>query len=330
MLWPFIVAFLGIILAITVDWATGRRAIGYLFGLDPTQTLTYGDNQGYSTLTWILGIIMTQGATFAASLQLRGDPFVPIFAYAGVSILMMIGVSLMLNAKSQPGSTQRAFDYGSIAFGRWVQIALILLATASVIASLFGAIPGQSRSRKPFAQSVIQSTVQPADNPRLAGQLFGITSPRPHLDQASLDRWRTWVGSATIPADRRLLYVESAPFDSDYLPFQILIDFDNTNVAFDDAFVMLVRNAPANTITPPIYRLLGNPPVPADIGASNAMQLPLPMKLDTTHLPVFNVPEPNAGDVLVLFALVKPSAKDKAIPERGNESSMFLKLKRVN
>jgi hypothetical protein len=54
------------------------------------------------------------------------------------------------------------------------------------------------------------------------------------------------------------------------------------------------------------------------------------MKLDTTHLPVFNVPEPNAGDVLVLFALVKPSAKDKAIPERGNESSMFLKLKRVN
>jgi hypothetical protein len=165
--------------------------------------------------------------------------------------------------------------------------------------------------------------------------LFGVTSTRKQLDQASLDRWKAWMGSAKLAPDQRFLYVQSEPFDADYLPIQVLIDFDNRDVVFEDAFVMHVQNSPPSTITPPVYRLLGNPGTPSDVGRSNSTQLPLPMNLPSAHLPVFNIPSPNSGDLIAMFVIVKsreitkPGEKEK-LPARGDERSMFLKLKRVN
>jgi hypothetical protein len=279
-------------------------------------------------MTWLLGIIITQAATFAASLQFEGAPFIPIIAYALVSLLMLIGVSFLLNARSSPGSSQREFNYGSIVFGRWVQATLIVLATISVVASLFGAVPGQRRGRIAFEQELLACSIQAANS-----QPGGITaypgSSRKQLDEVSLNRWKSWVGEMRLPADQRMLYVQTEPFDADYLPLQLLIDFDNTGVVFEDAFVLLVENSDANTMAPPIFRVLGKR-TSTDIGSSIARQLVLPMRFDQTHLPVFNVPAPNRGDCLVLFVLVKPSASAKVLPPSGDEAMMFLKLKRVN
>ncbi len=317
-------------MAILLDGYFGFRICGAIFGFDRSKSVEYGDKQSHSTLTWLLGIIMTQGVAFAASLQLRGEPFIPIAAYAAVSLLMMVGVSLLLNAKEAPTSNKRRFDHSSLIFGRWVQGALVVLAILSIVASLFGAIPGQRRDRKSYNNDLVQCDIFAADDPKSFGVSFGAGTPQSQLDELSLSRWKSWIGQATLPAGQRILYVQSHPFDSDYLSFQVLIDFDNTNIAFGDAFVALVQNSPPNSITPPVYRLVGLPAVPNDVGVANAKQLPLPMRTNATHLPVFSVPSPNKGDVILLFVIVKPSATEKSLPPRGDERSMFLKLRRVD
>jgi hypothetical protein len=166
MFWIVATAVLGATTLVVIDRCLQFPVLRFVFGIGkPKATTEYGDDQGYSTLVWLLGIILTSGATFAASLQFNRDPFIPILVYAAVSLAMLIGVGYVLSAKKNPTDTKREFTYGTILFGRWVQTTLIVLALASVTASFFGALPGQEKKesrmfRKPFLVPFSQLTIR--------------------------------------------------------------------------------------------------------------------------------------------------------------------------
>lgn len=301
----------------------------WLFGIPSAKgELRYGRAQAHSTFTWLLGIIIGQGVAFATSVQLQDQPFFPVIGYLFMSGLMLIGVALVLNSHDteDPGvRRQLTFDHGSIVFGRWVQVSLIVLASLFLVASYLNAIPGQKKKRVRYTSDTVPCFV---DVPGPEGFRTGFVSAsgdRAHYDAASLQRWKDWIADYKgVDGSQKIIYVETYPFDTDYQAFSSIISVERQGVEFVDAFALFVRGAPPNSLNPPYYKAL----TIQQWDRASIQEINLPMLKTGAHLPILNVRDANSGDVAMLFVLVK--AADGTTKLSDDPSWYNLKLRRVN
>src|SRR5262249_39119506 len=127
-----------------LTFRSARRSPLWLFALSGAYRPAYGEKDGAGTLTWLFGIIIGQGAVFAASVKQEGKPVVSVIAYSLIALLTTIGIALILNARD---GIRFYHNRLTMHFGRWLQIFSILYAIGFVFASLKGWLPGQTGSR---------------------------------------------------------------------------------------------------------------------------------------------------------------------------------------
>lgn len=328
------------------QWRKVRRWVGWIFARGYPTKPQYGKQDALGALTWLFGIIIGQGAGFAASVKEEGRPYVAILAYFIVAGFTVYGTALLINAKkeSSDGALKLVHSELSVRFGRWLQLFSLVYAGGFILASYLGLLPGQTGSRIPFLDDEIPCEVRLAKSATKLSNigLTGQSDPRELVDQYVLDTLKRWLQTTNNldGTTRQILMVrQQTPFKNRFKTFSVTIDLryqTDGSVEFVDALAFLGKDLDSSDESDPLYRFIvgakvavvdrGGPSTgaspPPNLAGREYQQIPLPLIQAGRFLPVVTVNEPNKGDSILMFVLVRAGPKTTLKDDPG-----FFRLK---
>lgn len=125
------------------DNVRGWRCVEFLFGYRLDKY--HDDETGYSTFTWLFGLILSQSLALGIFEQGKGVRWYSIVGYVLFSFITLGGMVIILRApRIVDSKTIHAFDRGTIMFGRWTLFWSICIAVTFAGLGTAGLIPGQT------------------------------------------------------------------------------------------------------------------------------------------------------------------------------------------
>lgn len=293
----------------------------------------FGNHDGSGTLTWLFGIIIGQGAGFAASVKQEGLPIVAIVGYGIIVVLTMIGIAIIINTLD---GSHFYHNRLTINLGICLQIFSLVYAGGFILASIEGWLPGQTGSKSLFLDDQIPCDV------RLAKSATGLTNvaltgqndPRQLVDEYVLNTLQRWLQTTNnIEGKQRqiLMARQITPFKENYQSFDATINLrfaTDGSVDFVDALAFIGRGVKGDEANDPIMRLLVSSQNlkaaeskayanPQNVPDREYQQIPLPIIQQGKFLPVIHIKNPNKGDSLIMFVLVKAADKTTLSDDTG-------------
>ncbi len=298
-------------------WLTSWWYRHFLFGWGNLDRLKFTPTkQAYSTLTWVMGLLITQGLTLAVAEQGKEPRFLSILLYLGISAITIGGIVIILRATdftTRSTTAVRAFDSGTIQFGRWsLGSALVGVGVVALLA-VWGMIPGQG-GRVRFEKREISASLDLARlSPSLPTHVFE-AYPTLTKDVYHLDQWREVIvrgfEQSLSESERLFILFQQEPFRHDYKTVLARLKFAPRFKAVD-AVGFVVSKSDEDTYYQPVYR-----------------QLKFPRNDDGKNveiLGIFNVSEPNKDEFLLIWVIVRKQ-DNNPFPQSVSEYGFSLEV----